>query len=96
MLCCGAALLIISFLFFATALSWSDLNFVLPTISVEVVLTILTVLSWAYLSLVFPSTSLVYVASALGARFILKEAVTFQRWLGIILVYLGVILTSRP
>jgi len=56
----------------------------------------LTVLSWADLSLVFPSTALVYVVSALGARFILKETVTFQRWLGIGLVCLGVVLTSLP
>jgi transporter family protein len=56
----------------------------------------LTVLSWADLSLVFPSTSLVYVVSALGARFILKETVTVQRWLGIGLVCLGVVLTSLP
>jgi drug/metabolite transporter (DMT)-like permease len=36
----GTAFLIISFLLFATALSWADLSFVLPTISVEVILTV--------------------------------------------------------
>jgi drug/metabolite transporter (DMT)-like permease len=36
----GTVLLIISFLLFATALSWADLSFVLPTISVEVILTV--------------------------------------------------------
>jgi drug/metabolite transporter (DMT)-like permease len=54
----------------------------------------LTVLSWADLSLVFPATSLVYVISALGAKFILKETVSLQRWAGILLVCLGVVLTS--
>jgi transporter family protein len=54
----------------------------------------LTVLSWADLSLVFPATSLVYVISALGAKFILKETVSLQRWTGILLVCLGVALTS--
>jgi transporter family protein len=54
----------------------------------------LTVLSWADLSLVFPATSLVYVASGLGAKFILKETVSLQRWAGILLVCLGVALTS--
>jgi len=56
----------------------------------------LTVLSWADLSLVFPATSLVYVVSTLGAKFILKETVTFQRWAGILLVCLGVALVSLP
>jgi drug/metabolite transporter (DMT)-like permease len=54
----------------------------------------LTVLSWADLSLVFPAKSLVYVLSTLGARFFLKETVTAQRWTGIVLVCLGVALTS--
>jgi transporter family protein len=56
----------------------------------------LTVLSWADLSLVFPATSLVYVVSTLGAKFILKETVTFRRWAGILLVCLGVALVSLP
>lgn len=56
----------------------------------------LVVLSWADLSLVFPAKSLVYVASTLGAKFILRETVTFQRWAGISLVCLGVALTSIP
>jgi len=54
----------------------------------------LAVLSWADLSFVFPATSLVYVVSTLGAKFILKEMVTFQRWAGILFVCLGVALTS--
>jgi uncharacterized membrane protein len=40
MLWFGTACLIISFLLFTTALSWADLSFVLPTISVEVILTV--------------------------------------------------------
>jgi len=56
----------------------------------------LVVLSWADLSLVFPAKSLVYVTSTLGAKFILGETVTFQRWAGISLVCLGVALTSIP
>ena len=56
----------------------------------------LIVLSWADLSLVFPAKSLVYVASTLGAKFILGETVTFQRWAGISLVCIGVFLTSLP
>ncbi len=56
----------------------------------------LIVLSWADLSLVFPAKSLVYVLSTLGAKFFLKETVTFQRWMGIVLVCLGVALVSLP
>ncbi len=56
----------------------------------------LTILSWADLSFVFPATSLVYVVSTLGAKFILKETVSFQRWAGIFLVCFGVALTSLP
>ena len=56
----------------------------------------LCVLSWADLSLVFPAKSLVYVVSTLGAKFILGETVTFQRWIGISLVCVGVSLTSLP
>lgn len=56
----------------------------------------LTVLSWADLSFVFPATSLVYVVGTLGAKFILKETVTAQRWAGTALVCLGVALTSLP
>jgi len=56
----------------------------------------LIVLSWADLSLVFPAKSLVYVASTLGAKFILGETVSLQRWAGISLVCLGVFLISLP
>lgn len=56
----------------------------------------LIVLSWADLSLVFPAKSLVYVFSTLGAKLFLDETVTFQRWTGIVLVCLGVALTSLP
>jgi drug/metabolite transporter (DMT)-like permease len=54
----------------------------------------LTVLSWSDLSFVFPATSLVYVVGTLGAKFILGEKVTLQRWAGTLLVCLGVALTS--
>lgn len=52
------------------------------------------ILSWADLSFVFPATSLVYVTSTLGARFLLGEKVSVQRWAGIIMVCFGVALTS--
>lgn len=54
----------------------------------------LTALSWADLSFVFPATSLVYVTSTLGARFILRERITPQRWAGVVLICIGVALTA--
>jgi multidrug transporter EmrE-like cation transporter len=67
----GTALLIISFLLFATALSWADLSFVLPTISVEVILTVSF------------------------ADYFLNEPVSLVRWVGTLLISVGVILVSR-
>jgi hypothetical protein len=37
----GTALLVVSFLLFAAALSWADLSFVVPAVSVEVVVNVL-------------------------------------------------------
>ncbi len=37
----GTALLIVSFLLFAAALSWADLSFVIPTVSIEVAVNVL-------------------------------------------------------
>jgi drug/metabolite transporter (DMT)-like permease len=56
----------------------------------------LMVLSRADLSFVFPAKSLVYVTSTLGAKWVLKEAISLQRWGGIFLVCLGVTLISLP
>jgi len=56
--------------------------------------TFLAVLSWADLSFVFPATSLVYVVGTFGAKFMLRERVTLERWAGILLVCVGVTLTS--
>jgi len=48
------------------------------------------------LSLVFPAKSLVYLTSTLGAKWILKEEVSLQRWGGIVLVCMGVAMISLP
>jgi len=54
----------------------------------------LTLLSWANLSFVLPATSLGYCVNTLGAVFLLKENVTAERWLGTLLIGLGVALVS--
>jgi len=56
----------------------------------------LSVLSWADLSFVVPATSLVYVVSIVGARLFLKEKVSPMRWVGSLLVCLGVALICLP
>ena len=50
----------------------------------------LTALSWADLTYVLPATSLSYVLLTLVARFWLHEHVSLSRWLGVLLISLGV------
>jgi drug/metabolite transporter (DMT)-like permease len=50
----------------------------------------MTALSWADLTYVLPATSLGYVLLALIAKFVLHEQVTVLRWVGIVLIAIGV------
>ena len=52
-------------------------------------------LSWADLSYIMPVTSIGYVLAAVAGRIFLHEQVTLQRWGGIGLIVLGVVLVSR-
>lgn len=63
----------------------------------------LTALSWADLTFVLPATAFGNVIVELLSRFWLHENVSFQRWLGVVLITLGVgfvaqgpSLTERP
>jgi drug/metabolite transporter (DMT)-like permease len=67
----GTALMIIFFILFLTALSKADLSFVLPVISVEV------------------------VVNVAFAGYFLNEPVSMVRWMGTLLISLGVILVFR-
>ncbi len=53
---------------------------------------LLILLSWAPISLVIPASAFNYVAGAVGAKYLLKEDLTLKRWLGVALVFLGVLL----
>lgn len=55
----------------------------------------MTLLSWADLSYVMPVTSIGYVLTALVGRVFLHEQVSWQRWGGVWLIVMGVILVSR-
>ena len=63
----------------------------------------LTALSWADLTFVLPATAFGNVIVALLAKFWLHEAISIERWAGIVLITLGVAfvaqgpsLTQRP
>jgi drug/metabolite transporter (DMT)-like permease len=80
-----------------------------PWIALGIVLLIgffasyLTALSWADLTFVLPATAFGNVIVALFARFCLHEAISYQRWFGVVLITVGVgfvahgpSLTERP
>ena len=46
----------------------------------------MALLSWADLSFALPATALTSVVNTLGARVLLKENVTANRWVGIVLI----------
>jgi drug/metabolite transporter (DMT)-like permease len=53
---------------------------------------LLWVLSLANVSLVVPVTALSYAVGAVGGKVILRERVTQERWTGVLLVSVGVVL----
>lgn len=54
----------------------------------------LFVLSQVDLSFAFSADSMHYIFIALASRFILKEKVCFKRWVGIILIVVGIMMVS--
>lgn len=55
---------------------------------------LLGMLSVAKVSFVFPATALSYAVGTLGGRLFLGERVTAQRWAGVLLVCVGVVLVA--
>lgn len=53
---------------------------------------LLAMLSWENVSFVVPVTALSYVAGALGGKYFLGEQIPPKRWVGVLLVCLGVAL----
>jgi len=53
---------------------------------------LLILLSWAPLSVVIPASAFNYVVGTIGAKYILKEQVSPRRWMGVVMVCLGVAL----
>ncbi len=56
---------------------------------------LLALLSVAQLSIAVPATALSFVLDTLGARFVLHEQVHWRRWLGVLFVSAGVLLTVQ-
>ena len=50
----------------------------------------LVLLSWNPVSFVIPATALSYAVGALAAKFLLREQVSGARWVGVLLVCVGV------
>jgi drug/metabolite transporter (DMT)-like permease len=53
---------------------------------------LLVLLSWAPLSVVIPASAFNYVVGTFGAKYILKEQVSPKRWMGVLMVFVGVAL----
>lgn len=54
----------------------------------------MALLSWADLSYVLPVTAIGYILTALSGQFVLGETVTFEHWIGILLITAGVTLVG--
>jgi drug/metabolite transporter (DMT)-like permease len=54
----------------------------------------LAALSWADLSFVLPLTAVSYIFAALLARFVLREEVSVFRWIGTVVIMIGIILIA--
>jgi transporter family protein len=55
----------------------------------------LSLFSWADLSFVVPVIASSYIVTALLSKFILGEPVETERWIGVVLISLGVALVAR-
>jgi len=53
---------------------------------------LLILLSWAPLSVVIPASAFNYVVGTFGAKYLLKEQVSVKRWMGVVMVCVGVAL----
>lgn len=53
---------------------------------------LLVLLSWAPLSIVIPASASNYVVGTFGAKYLLKEQVSAKRWMGVVMVCVGVAL----
>ena len=55
----------------------------------------LSLFSWADLSFVVPCTASSYIVTTLLGEFILGEHVALARWIGVLLIFCGIVLVAR-
>ncbi len=53
---------------------------------------LLILFSWAPVSVVIPASASNYIIGTFGAKYLLKEDVSFKRWMGVVMVCAGVTL----
>jgi uncharacterized membrane protein len=98
-----AAIVILSNVLGNLALSWGLKHYGLfsPYVFLGVALLIvwllsrMTLLSWADLSYVLPVTSVGYVLTVFLGKYFFAEQITWQRWLGSLLIVGGMIVVGR-
>jgi bacterial/archaeal transporter family protein len=71
--------------------------FVIPGVVVSLIYALvqLSLFSWADLSYVVPLIASSYIVTTILSRFILHEQVVLARWLGVVLISLGVALIAK-
>jgi drug/metabolite transporter (DMT)-like permease len=80
---------LVGFVFRALQQPWLWVGISLMTLAF---FSLLAILSFMDVSFVVPVSALSYAAGALGAKFFLHERITPNRWLGIAVVTIGVVL----
>jgi drug/metabolite transporter (DMT)-like permease len=78
---------LLSFLFRALQVRWMWIGVAMMAVAF---FALLAALSFENVSFVVPVTALSYAAGAIGAVLFLRERVTFQRWIGVLVVCAGV------
>jgi len=53
---------------------------------------LLILFSWAPVSVVIPASASNYILGTFGAKYLLQEDVSFKRWMGVVMVCVGVTL----
>ncbi len=56
---------------------------------------LLILFSWAKVSVVIPASASNFIVGTFGAKYLLKEDVSFKRWMGVLLVILGVAIVLK-
>jgi len=76
-------------LFIGRAVQSGWVWFALPLLAASFY-SLLVLLSWAPLSVVIPASAFNYVVGTFGAKYLLREQVSPKRWMGVIMVCIGV------